>query len=261
MEQKPEGNTPGDMEKQPEIVLTPQSATAGDEPPKNKICSRCGTVNTASSAYCYKCGLPLTGDTIYDKKTCTGCGAPNSPTSEYCYKCGLKLPDKVGGGYETTRYAGFWIRLLACLIDGILLGTVISIISYIIIFSVFSSEEYRNLISNLGTAEILDSAFWEFFWKFFWLSFFANLAGLIVQITYYTVAIGKWGRTIGKSALRLKVLKSDGSRVSYWRAFGRSWAYILNGFTLCIGFLVIAFNKKKQGLHDYICDTIVVKTD
>ena len=255
MEQKPVGDTSGETGKQPEIILSP-SATGGVSPAPDKVCPNCGTVNSPASVYCYKCGLKLPDATIQDKKICIGCRAPNSPTSEYCYKCGLKLPDKVGSE-NTIRYAGFWIRFVAYLIDGILLGIVANIISYIIIFSVFSPEEYMDLLSNLGTTGIPDSTFWEFFR----LSLFASLAGLIVQIAYYTVAIGKWGRTVGKLALSLKVLKSDGSRVSYWRAFGRSLAYGLNGFTFGIGFLVIAFTQKKRGLHDYIADTIVIKTN
>jgi uncharacterized RDD family membrane protein YckC len=62
-------------------------------------------------------------------------------------------------------------------------------------------------------------------------------------------------------ALRIKVVKPDGSRVSYWRAFGRGLAYYLNQFTLGFSFLIIAFTSKKRGLHDYIADTVVIKTD
>jgi uncharacterized RDD family membrane protein YckC len=83
----------------------------------------------------------------------------------------------------------------------------------------------------------------------------------IVQIAYSTIAVGKWGKTVGKAALGLKVVKPDGTRVSCWRAFGRSLAYQLNGFTLGLSFLMIAFTSKKRGLHDYIADTVVIKTN
>jgi uncharacterized RDD family membrane protein YckC len=87
------------------------------------------------------------------------------------------------------------------------------------------------------------------------------LATFFIQTIYYTVAIGKWGRTVGKAALKIKVVKPDGSRVSYWRALGRSFAYYLNGFTFGLTFLIIAFTNKKRGLHDYIADTVVIKTN
>ena len=83
----------------------------------------------------------------------------------------------------------------------------------------------------------------------------------LVGVVYYTFAIGKWGRTLGKMALRIKVVKPNGTRVSYWRAFGRGVAFYLNQFTLGLSFLIIAFTSKKRGLHDYIADTVVIKTD
>jgi uncharacterized RDD family membrane protein YckC len=59
--------------------------------------------------------------------------------------------------------------------------------------------------------------------------------------------------------LGLKVIRADGGRVSYWRAFGRYWGYCLCWLTWGIGFLVIAWNKQKRGLHDFVCDTMVIK--
>jgi uncharacterized RDD family membrane protein YckC len=99
----------------------------------------------------------------------------------------------------------------------------------------------------------VDSRAWSILGIFF-------LTFLIVTVLYSTISIGLWGRTLGKAALKLKVVKPDGSRVGIIRAFGRSLAYILNYFTLGLSFLIIAFTHKKRGLHDYIADTIVIKT-
>ncbi len=256
MEEKPAGETPGDTGKHPEIILS-SSIAGGTESARNKVCPRCGTVNPPPSVYCYKCGLKLPDATVQDKKICSGCHTPNSPTSQYCYKCGLKLPDKVGSGFEYTgRYAGFWIRLLASFIDGIILGIINSVVMMITFLSIYGSTS--DFLKTLESYVTLEGTLPDSFWTFYGIYY---LVSLIVSIAYYTIAIGKWGRTIGKKALGLKILKADGSRVSYWRAFGRYWAYVLNGFTLYIGFLVIAFTEKKRGLHDYICDTVVIKTD
>ena len=256
MEEKPAGDTPGDIRKQPEIILS-SSTTGGIEPARNKICARCGTVNPPPSVYCYKCGFKLPDVSFQNKKICIGCGTPNSPTSQYCYKCGLKLPDKVGSGYEYTgRYAGFWIRLLASFIDGIILNIVTSAIMVIIFLAIYgSTADFLELLQSYATMEgILPTSFWMFYG-------ISYLATLIISVAYYTIAVGKWGRTVGKMALGLKILKGDGSRVSYWRAFGRYWGYMLSSLILCIGYLVIVFTEKKQGLHDLICDTIVIKTN
>ncbi|MDD5287737.1 MAG: RDD family protein [Dehalococcoidales bacterium] len=254
MEEEPAGNIPGGTEQQPVISPSSPDMQSGIEPARNKVCSRCGTVNHPSSVYCYRCGMKLTDTIVQSKKICTGCNAPNAPTSGYCYKCGLKLPDKIGTGELTGKHAGFWIRLLAYIIDGVLLGIVTSFITVPIFLNIFGSTPDFSWLSMIEFPEKLESSFWLYYWL-------TVLISLGVETVYYTIAIGKWGRTIGKAILKLKVLKSDGSHVSYGRAFGRSWAYVLNGFTLGIGFLVIAFNAQKRGLHDFICDTIVVKTD
>jgi uncharacterized RDD family membrane protein YckC/ribosomal protein L40E len=250
MEQKPSGDGSGGSQAQPEIILSP---AAGNTPPApNKVCPNCGTVNPAPSLFCYKCGLKLPDAAILDKKICAGCHTPNSPTAQYCYKCGLQLPDKLGGGYE-LRYAGFWVRLLAFLINGIILYIVISIITAAIFISKYGQSSYSTLLSTISSGN-LDSMVLTFLGIFF-LTFF------IVTILYATISIGLWGRTVGKAALRIKVVKPDGSRVSYWRALGRSLAYYLNGFTFGLTFLIIAFTNKKRGLHDYVADTVVIKTN
>ena len=68
------------------------------------------------------------------------------------------------------------------------------------------------------------------------------------------------GATIGKKALRLKVVMPDGGRVSLGRAFGRYFAKMLSGIPLYIGFIMVGFDSEKRGLHDYICNTRVIRT-
>jgi len=65
--------------------------------------------------------------------------------------------------------------------------------------------------------------------------------------------------TLGKKILGLKVVDLNGSRISFGKATGRFLASILSGLILGIGYLMVAFNPKKQGLHDQIAGTYVVK--
>jgi uncharacterized RDD family membrane protein YckC/ribosomal protein L40E len=253
MEQKPAGDYSGGAPQQPEIILSPTGASTPPIP--NRVCPNCGTLNPPQSVYCFKCGIKLPDAALLNKKICAGCHAPNAPTAHYCYKCGLSLPENLSSGYEyQIQYAGFWMRLAAYLIDGIILGIISSMIYIPLLIHYFGSSSDYSWLYSLETNGTFDSSSWTIYWLLL-LSIYA------IQIIYYTVTVGKWGRTIGKAALRIKVVKADGSRVSYGRAFGRSLAYYLNGFTLDIGFLIIAFTKEKRGLHDYIADTIVIKTD
>jgi ribosomal protein L40E len=138
MEQKPAGENPEDIAPPPEIILSPPT-TGSTEPGPNRVCPGCGTVNSPTAVYCAKCGLKLPEVVAQSKKICAGCGAANSPASQYCYKCGLQLQDKLGSSYE-LRYGGFWIRLLAFIINGILLYILISIISVVIFMSKYGQS-------------------------------------------------------------------------------------------------------------------------
>jgi len=251
MEQKPASENPEDVTPQPEIILS--SSTPGStEPVPNRVCPGCGTINSPTAVYCAKCGLKLPEVIAQNKKICAGCGAANSPASQYCYKCGLQLPDKPGSSYE-LRYGGFGERLLAFFINGILSGILIFVILVVIISTKYDAAALDEISANMRATGVVDSRAWSILGIFF-------LTFLIVTVLYSTISIGVWGRTIGKAALKLKVVKPDGSRVGVIRAFGRSLAYILNYFTLGLSFLIIAFTHKKRGLHDYIADTIVIKT-
>ena len=59
-------------------------------------------------------------------------------------------------------------------------------------------------------------------------------------------------------ALGLKIIRADGGPLSIGLAVGRYLAYILDGFTLLIGFIIAGFDAEKRSLHDRICDTRVI---
>jgi uncharacterized RDD family membrane protein YckC len=65
--------------------------------------------------------------------------------------------------------------------------------------------------------------------------------------------------TVGKIAVGLKVTDLNGQRISFARATGRHFAKILSAMILMIGFIMVAFTERKQGLHDLLAGTLVVK--
>lgn len=81
---------------------------------------------------------------------------------------------------------------------------------------------------------------------------------LSIAVTYESVLIGKYGATLGKMACKIKVVTADGGKVSYGRAFSRSFAKMLSGFTCLIGYIIAIFDDQKRALHDHICNTRVV---
>ncbi len=138
------------------------------------------------------------------------------------------------------RYAGFWTRVVAYLIDSLLLITVQSVLSLLINLT----------IGMLGIATDGDPAINTVIWLF----------GAVLSISYAVFFTGYCGQTPGKMALRIKVIRSDGSPINYARAALREVpGKFISSILFGIGYLMVAFDSRKQGLHDKIADTYVVK--
>jgi len=130
-----------------------------------------------------------------------------------------------------TRYAGFWRRLAAYFIDGIIIGIVTAIIYFITSILVF-----RNV----------------------YIAIVGSLLSIIISIVYF---VGFWawlGQTPGKMAIGVKIVKLDGSPIGFGVALLRFIGYIISSIILYIGFLMIAFLGRKRGLHDLIAGTVVI---
>lgn len=83
---------------------------------------------------------------------------------------------------------------------------------------------------------------------------------LIITSTYFIASWGIKGQTIGKMALGLKVVAEDGTVLDLGKASIRYFAQMLSALLLGIGFIMIAFDGQKRGLHDMIAKTRVVKS-
>ncbi len=89
-----------------------------------------------------------------------------------------------------------------------------------------------------------------------WLS----LVLFLIQAGYFALLeSSRWQATIGKRVCRLRVTGLDGGRISLPRAIGRYFAKFLSALILCIGFLMVGWTRRKQGLHDILAETLVVR--
>jgi uncharacterized RDD family membrane protein YckC len=86
-----------------------------------------------------------------------------------------------------------------------------------------------------------------------------ELSGLALNLVYYTVAFSIWSTTLGKRPFNLYVVRTDGSKLSVARALARALAYRLSILTLGIGFVIVALRQDRRGLHDLLCDTVVIR--
>ena len=139
-------------------------------------------------------------------------------------------------GPDHVAYGGFWIRVLAYIIDGILLTIVYGIVARLLGIDIFESD-WRHY-DPLG-----------------------NLLSLVIGWLYFALLeSSERGATVGKMVMGLRVVTSDGQRLSFMNATGRYFAKILSAIILFIGFIMVAFTDKKRGLHDIIAGTLVIKT-
>lgn len=136
-------------------------------------------------------------------------------------------------------YGGFWVRVVAKLIDNLITGVAQTVIRLPIalLFGVLDS-------TGNGFAS---------------LALLINVVlSLAVPAAYSTWFVGRFGATPGKMALGLKVVRADGTSLSYGRAFARYVSEILSGLILLIGYIMAAFDAEKRTLHDHLCDTRVI---
>ena len=142
------------------------------------------------------------------------------------------------------KYAGFWFRVIANIIDHIIAAISAGIIAYI-------------AGSMLGlTMSVMSSSIEE-------IKIAAKIIGFIVGILipwlYFTLSESSvWQATLGKKMLGMKVVDMDGNKISFGKANVRYWSKIISAITLYIGFIMVAFTERKQGLHDKIAGTLVI---
>ncbi|QKS69925.1 RDD family protein [Paenalkalicoccus suaedae] len=132
---------------------------------------------------------------------------------------------------EQTSYGGFWIRLIAFLIDGFILAVPFIIYTYI----QFGTYEYRSITS---------------------VNFLYGITGLLYYVILPTTPLQA---TFGKAILGMKITSTDGERISVLRSLGRYISQFISGLIFLFGFIMIAFMKRKEGLHDLLAKTYVVK--
>lgn len=138
-----------------------------------------------------------------------------------------------GTAVADSSYGGFWIRLAAYIIDVIIVGIPIAILRFALKPSDPSSG-HPILVFVLTI--VIEVAYFAGFWS------------------------SEFQATLGQKICGLRVVSAtDFGKISFGRATGRFFAMILSGLILCIGFLMIAFTERKQGLHDMIAGTYVIK--
>ena len=196
-------------------------------------------------------GLRLAGGApIPGHVACVECGTilPEAETvrlgeANVCAACKPRFLQKLAEGVSLPvgplAYADIGRRFLAVLLDGVLLFAV----------------NFLTSLAVTGTAPLVHPGEPP---QFHPMQLIASALNMALGIGYETYLIGRYGATVGKLALGIKVVTADGGRVGYGRALGRYFAKILSGLTCFIGYIIALFDKEKRALHDHLCNTRVV---
>ncbi len=167
--------------------------------------------------------------------------ATSSPVSPVAYAPAL--------AYAAQPFAGFWIRVLATLIDGVAMSIVL-----IPLYLIFAAPLIMQIVRQAGNPnpEISPAV----------LAPLLTLMPIIWVLNWLYEALltsSRWQGTLGKKLLNLRVTDLAGDPVSFGRATARYFGKILSGMAMNIGFIMVAFTERKQGLHDLLASTQVLR--
>ena len=182
---------------------------------------------------------------------CNRCGFPSADGAQFCQRCGATLsglsalPVVPASQITVPYYAGFWIRVAASLVDTLLLFT--------------AAFPVRLLVGSAVTLLAMDAQIpvHELSLARRWVRITVAIA--IAWAYRAGMESSRYQATLGKMAMRLRVTDLEGKRLSLSHATARYFAKYLSVLTLGIGYLMVGFDEQKQGLHDRIAGTLVLR--
>lgn len=195
------------------------------------FCNKCGAQNTSEAQFCSRCGAAFA-------PVVPSAGSPQS---------GPAIAPYVQAGVA-AEYGGFWIRLVAFIIDLIVVAIVVFPVSVIIMAATGGIPRIMGGDVQFSGLRLLGLMI---------RGFFNTLVSWI-----YEAALESSSKqaTLGKMALGLKVTDLYGNRISFARATGRHFAKYISGMILAIGYIMAGFTERKQALHDMIAGTLVIRS-
>lgn len=141
---------------------------------------------------------------------------------------------------NSVVYAGFWRRWLAGFIDGVIMEVAAFVIGFVvgIVVGLTLGKSGNSMASSIG-----------------------GVFGGILGFSYYIYFIGSRGQTLGKMAMKIKVVKVGTTDApGYLKAFLREFVgKFLSAIVFCLGFLWMLWDPQKQTWHDKIAGTVVIK--
>src|SRR6195256_2183771 len=217
------------------------------------FCNKCGAQNAAGAQFCNRCGAstsptpgavptaaspPSASPNFASSNPASNPASPN-PAPPYAASA---TPYQAVAPVAGVGYGGFWIRVVAAIIDAIILRIVVAPVGMIFgglgMAGMMSGIPHRGLgFLGSGITIIL-------------LIFGSWLYEALMESSSYQA-------TLGKMIFGMKVTDIYGNRISFERATGRHFAKWLSTMILGIGYIMVGLTERKQGLHDLLAGTLV----
>jgi uncharacterized RDD family membrane protein YckC len=213
------------------------------------FCNKCGAQNAAGAQFCNRCGAstsptPSAIPTAASQPSASpnfasSNPASSNPASPYAASAtAYQAVAPVAG----VGYGGFWIRVVAAIIDAIILRVVVAPVGMIFgglgMAGMMSGIPHRGLRILGGGVTIVLLIFGSWLYEAFMES-------------------SSYQATLGKMIFGMKVTDLNGNRISFERATGRHFAKWLSTMILGIGYIMVGLSDRKQGLHDLLAGTLV----
>ncbi|NHC42182.1 RDD family protein [Bacillus sp. MM2020_1] len=137
----------------------------------------------------------------------------------------------------TVRYAGFWMRFWAYLLDLVVVGSIVRLLI---------KPVFRILDIPLAEANMFAPA---------------SIAAAVIFYLYFVLMTKYFNQTLGKMVFGLKVVDLKSDQLTWGTILFREWIGRFISATIIIGYIIVAFLPKKQGLHDLFTDTTVIHVE
>lgn len=202
---------------------------------------------------------------------CQSCGATVAEGNTFCTSCGKPVvavaatplpPDSVavpGASVAVARpYAGFWLRLVAAFLDGIIL--LIPTAPFALLFFASVLPEFREMSRSGGNPMVLIMSILPK------LLFFRLIVTVVKSFYWGLMESSSWQATLGKKALGLYVTDLQGNRCTFGKTSGRFWAGrgitivpSLGGLYYLVDCICAGVTEHKQAVHDMIAGCFVMR--
>jgi uncharacterized RDD family membrane protein YckC len=216
-------------------------------------CSKCGATLTTTSGFCGKCGAPIVGYAVGQAVTPSTVAPPSAayPTATPGYVA------PVGVQVAAAAYAGFWLRVAAAIIDGLIISIPTAPFIFMLMFPMFAHLQTPETLQN--PTAIMQVILPKFF-------LLMVIIAVLSWLYWAYLESSSWQATCGKKILGLYVTDLNGNRCTFGKtsarfAAGRLISAVpsIGGLYFLVDCICVAFTERKQAIHDMISACLVMR--